>query len=834
MKRLYLLLSLMTALLLSPADVLAWGGVALHGNFTGSWTDVYNNQSTGSFSSNVAFDVDASSWSAGTYEFGIRLYWDTPSAGNDWFGGNGASITLNTSVSLGTSGNCKMTHSTTYKSYHFEITNATGTGLTLKVTGSTVAPDTSGDSYYFYSEELLAGLGMSTSQWKSDVFKFSPLRWRTKEVDASLQGKYDNDYQTWSMKDDLMKKANVSNIKYQIRKGDGTVIYKPWNDTNYELGSSTTTEDNGGVRVQTYENTSGAASSSAWFTLRKGTAQSYNFCICTTGTRPVTLQLNGDLSRIDDNHQSNNKEYYLIGNLKNANAGEAWNPTDASYRWKMDRHIYKDGKVVTSEAGCDSVVYSVTVNRPDTGWGYLYLAVCPAFLVDDNDFNDWDWGHILRPQIIYNKRKDHDGTATEGCLSYYDSNDNTYDGGSFNDAINPVVSNDIESYTFTMNYTYSTYRLVFNRKFYIVGPAVNGTTDNWEEGAIEFPYNATKGCWETTVTMYNGKPFRFAMDKKMTNCFGENNAKPAAPNTTGWAIDNGDWETQYCNKLQWYNEGTEAHNSGMSDNDITFNLPTGSYNIKFWATSGNDGNPSEDQSRVYYTIDPEYTFKAPGSSSVQNILNPLESGYTYYRTFYYIHSLKLPNGVKAYKITEVVDDHISSAKAVKSLVVGDVLYGNTPVILALDGTGRTGTMASVKFEFADDPFLQAVDDATNTNMLRGSLNSEHLEKQAVDGSYNYIFGYKRLKADDAGVTLGFWHPGTGNTAFCSSYLNYSADVTYPANGLVIDFDDVVGTGINATEVETAESKEYYNMQGMRVVPTQKGIYIHNGKKVIIK
>ena len=825
----------MTALLLSPADVLAWGGVALYGNFTGSWTDVYNNQSTGSFASDVAFDVDASSWSAGTYEFRIRLYWDTPSAGNYEFGGNGATITLNTSVSLGTSGNCKMTHSTTYKSYHFEITNATGTGLTLKVTGSTVAPDTSGDSYYFYSEELLAGLGMSTSQWKSDVFKFSPLRWRTKDVDASLQGKYDNDYQTWSMKDDLMKKANVTSINYVIKKGDGSIVYRPWPASgNYELGNSSQQEYYEAVQAETYDNTAGATGSGK-FKLVRGTARSYNFCITTTGNRPVTIQKNGDLSRIDNNHPSNNKEYYLIGNLKNANAGEAWNPTDASYRWKMDRHIYKDGKVVTSETGCDSVVYSVTVNRPANGWGYLYLAVCPAFLVEDNAFNDWDWGHILRPQIHYPQRPNHDGTATEGCLSMANLDLNKFnDTDMVNDAINPVVTDDIESYTFTMNYTYSTYRLVFNRKFYIVGPAVNGTNDNWEEGAIEFPYNATKGCWETTVTMYNGKPFRFAMDKKMTNCFGENDAKPTAPNTDGWAIENGDWETQYCNKLQWYNEGTEAHNSGMSDNDITFNLPDGSYDIKFWATSGNDGNPSEDQSRVYYTIDPTYTFKAPGSSSVQNILNPLESGYTYYRTFYYIHSLKLPNGVKAYKITNVVDNG-SSAKAEKSLVAsaGQVLDGNTPVILALDGTGRTGTMASVKFEFAGDPFLQAVDD--ETNMLRGSLNAEHLEKQnSVDGSYNYIFGYKRLKADDAGVTLGFWKPGTGSTAFCSSYLNYSADVTYPANGLVIDFDDDVVTGINATEVETAESKEYYNMQGMRVVPTQKGIYIHNGKKVIIK
>ena len=208
MKRLYLLLSLMTALLLSPADVLAWSGVALHATFTGSWTDVYYNTSANvSDGESITIVLDASTWSAGYKEFGIKRLWDDPSSGNHWYGGG--AITFGSAKTISRNGgNCSFTHDASYKSYKFEINWTSENSISITVTRSTVAPDTSGDSYYFYSEELLAGLGMSTSQWKSDVFKFSPLRWRTKEVDASLQGKYDNDYQTWSMKDDLMKKAN--------------------------------------------------------------------------------------------------------------------------------------------------------------------------------------------------------------------------------------------------------------------------------------------------------------------------------------------------------------------------------------------------------------------------------------------------------------------------------------------------------------------------------------------------------------------------------------------------------------------------------------------------
>ena len=844
MKRLYLLLSLMTALLLSPADVLAWGGVAVRGNFTGSWTDVYYQEM--SFGSGVAkeFDVNASSWAAGTYEFGIKLLYDTPSSGSKWFAG-GATVTLGTETAMNTSaGNSRLVHNTTYKSYHFSVTAIDGDNIKVTITGST-APAVDNNAYYFYSEELLIGLGMSLSDWKSDVFKFAPLRWRTMDVDASKKGQYDYEYQTWSMKDDLMKKAGVTSINYVVKKGDGSIVYRPWPASgNYELGTNSVQEYNEAVQAETYENTAGATGTGT-FKLNKGTAKSYNFCITTSGNRPITIQKNGDLSRIDTEHASNNKEFYLIGNLLNANQGAAWNPTDAQYRWKMDRHIYKDGKVVTDEAGCDSVVYSVTVNRPANGWGYLYLGVMPKYLVEDNSFTDWDWGHILRPQIHYPQRPNHDGTATEGCLSMANLDDNKYTASDMvNDALNPVVSDDIESYTFTMNYTTSTYRLVFNKKFYIVGPGVNGTTDDWTANAVEFPYNADKGCWETEVTLYNGKPFRFAMDKKMTNCFGENSFAPAAPNSAGeagMATNSTDWETQYCNKVQWYNEGTEDHTEAMSGNDIINYLPTGNYTIRFYAKADNDDTPSSDQSRVYYTIDPTFTFRTAGSATSQTtILNPLAANYTYYTTYSYYHAMKKPENVKAFVISNV-EDNGTEAKAIKQEVSVQTsadelaeLYANEGLILALSNIGYAGTTANVTFEFADNPFsTDAYILPVGRNLLRPSLESEHLEKQN-DYGYCYIFGYKKLNVTDTGVTLGFWKPGSGNTAYHSAYLSWTEDVTYPANGLVIDFDDVVGTGINATEVETAESKEYYNMQGMRVIPTQKGIYIHNGKKVIIK
>jgi cell surface protein len=58
----------------------------------------------------------------------------------------------------------------------------------------------------------------------------------------------------------------------------------------------------------------------------------------------------------------------------------------------------------------------------------------------------------------------------------------------------------------------------------------------------------------------------------------------------------------------------------------------------------------------------------------------------------------------------------------------------------------------------------------------------------------------------------------------------------PAKGLILSFDDDETTDIESvtTDEETKDNDVYYNLNGQRVSNPQKGIYIHNGKKVIIK
>lgn len=53
-----------------------------------------------------------------------------------------------------------------------------------------------------------------------------------------------------------------------------------------------------------------------------------------------------------------------------------------------------------------------------------------------------------------------------------------------------------------------------------------------------------------------------------------------------------------------------------------------------------------------------------------------------------------------------------------------------------------------------------------------------------------------------------------------------------AAGLVFDFGSV--TGIEGVTTDNGEKAEIYDLSGRRVAKAQKGIYIINGKKVIIK
>ena len=92
-----------------------------------------------------------------------------------------------------------------------------------------------------------------------------------------------------------------------------------------------------------------------------------------------------------------------------------------------------------------------------------------------------------------------------------------------------------------------------------------------------------------------------------------------------------------------------------------------------------------------------------------------------------------------------------------------------------------------------------------------------------DGPYNYI-----LKGDT-------FYRANGNTvASNKAYLQLSVEVPAGAPALVFEDEDFNITGINAISTVKMENGAYYNLQGVKVANPAKGLYIHNGKKYIVK
>ena len=135
-----------------------------------------------------------------------------------------------------------------------------------------------------------------------------------------------------------------------------------------------------------------------------------------------------------------------------------------------------------------------------------------------------------------------------------------------------------------------------------------------------------------------------------------------------------------------------------------------------------------------------------------------------------------------------------------------------------------------------DVMQSLTDDATyypSTNYLKQNI-SESTVAASVAGTYHYIFAKKKTSGD-----IGFYKLTSDHTLGAhKAYLETSSDVTPddPSSAVVLIFDDEETTGVNEVRTTnfTNNTNEYFNLAGQRVANPTKGLYIVNGKKVIVK
>ena len=201
------------------------------------------------------------------------------------------------------------------------------------------------------------------------------------------------------------------------------------------------------------------------------------------------------------------------------------------------------------------------------------------------------------------------------------------------------------------------------------------------------------------------------------------------------------------------------------------------------------------------------------ATTKETLLNKIHTdanGYATYSSNYTLALDNLPAGLEAYTA--------ALAGTTLSFTQKEVAVG-----------AETGLL--FKGEANTDYFIPAKTDATAAvdNALKAFVAGGALASTVSE----YIFVMK--KATSAG-TLTFQKLSTTGVTMPANkaYVQVAASAFTSAHELSISFGDEDVTAINAVKDVTKADNRYYNLSGQVVANPTKGIYILNGKKVVIK
>lgn len=421
----------------------------------------------------------------------------------------------------------------------------------------------------------------------------------------------------------------------------------------------------------------------------------------------------------------------------------------------------------------------------------------------------------------------------------------------------------------------------------LVGDAIPGTTNedgswNWASKAAKMTYDANERCYkvtiETTNDNYEGS-FRFVGDHSQAYNWYEDTttdeskmAKSDNKNATGHSCLPSD-----PNFLSYTTTG--ATTATEAENNINWNRKAGIHVVKLYIIT--DG-----EKPIYkYTIETTenigipFTYRAGKfirtySNSVA--MNVVSKDVKIYEAYKY---------VKAQDETDIYSPgtlHLRQLNYIPANV-GVVLIGTVPATNELSDGDKLDFILRKRTEdevTAENP-TQYVNVWTNASKYTGqpwnnflaptvvannSLGNTEKEGETVTYRYYGLGNYHRTKyynehkeGDDY---IGFFRltpdgRSDANKAYLRmpasadveggafGYISYNSQFIGPKDEddaslakMMIVFDDEEMGGVteikNVETVKTHHDNAYYTLQGIKVLNPTKGIYIHNGKKIVIK
>lgn len=556
-------------------------------------------------------------------------------------------------------------------------------------------------------------------------------------------------------------------------------------------------------------------------------------------------------------------------------------------KYKMEVNYWLNGIInnTIEPEKADSIVYSCEIKKGTATWDNFFLSFTTGDVLGTSDM----WKPLLRPRV-QNKM---DAQALEGGVFYYLSDPKVGYDADQAQALNPLLTEAQKarygSYRVYFNATYSTYRIAFSEKFCIGGPAVNDIEGENVNEHITFSEDYRHGLDFVPATdempahyvypnrkFTQGSTFAFFGDVASAQYnYSEDADAVSGPITKEWETQVPEAGTDYAfyNRVNWTNNGgSDGQSLGGERKGILWTLPTGYYTLRFYNHEDNLGGTDKNQ-HAFYTIDKKVELVNATSTYVNTSGEDVEENLGGLRTFSDDCALMLPAGVQAYYVPEIKD-----GRAVLKEVTDRMIPAHCPVLIydrtQIEGRktirlspspiGHTDTYSAYTKKLADTEKNLLVDCYKESKVLQPT--------EVVDGTtkYNYYMTNKYYYTDDLNdreyraVPLNFWRTRPNSTAKKNyTYLSvdqnifpvsYTGDKNYeyetnPVNIINnvrsycfilsignIDDNNVV-TGITSIDKENskAENNVWYTIQGIKVAsPLMPGLYIHNGKKVIIK
>ena len=212
-----------------------------------------------------------------------------------------------------------------------------------------------------------------------------------------------------------------------------------------------------------------------------------------------------------------------------------------------------------------------------------------------------------------------------------------------------------------------------------------------------------------------------------------------------------------------------------------------------------------------------------GSGNV-TLAEACTDGENYYGTYSNSHAFVVPSGLTVSEINVV-----GGKLKVNNYEVGAVVPENTGVMVSSTTFGNKAIT-----------FTGKAGSVLGTNCLKASGDAGIAAAAMEEAAPSLYYKHYRLTMHNPATDnkIGFWWGAPDGAAFevAANKAYLAVPVAAARSGFNLFGDDDT-TGIEAVDVNTENANvahEYYNLNGQRIANPSKGLYIVNGKKVIIK